>query len=39
MDRRQLMEKMWKVRRNFIVQAIRFVVIGLQFWKLVKRVH
>ncbi|WP_457626284.1 hypothetical protein [Persephonella sp.] len=40
MDRkRQMMEKMWKYRKNLFVQAIRFVVLGLHFNKLVKKVH
>ena len=37
--KREMMEKMWKYRKNFFVQLIRFVVLGLQFTKLVKKAH
>ncbi|ACO02985.1 hypothetical protein PERMA_1462 [Persephonella marina EX-H1] len=39
MNKQQLMDKMWKVRKNLIVQAFRFIALGLQFWKLVKKAH
>jgi len=38
-DKREVMEKMWRYRKNLFVQAIRFVVLGLKFNKLVKKAH
>ncbi|WP_297453688.1 hypothetical protein [Persephonella sp.] len=37
--KREMMEKMWKYRKNLAVQLMRFVVLGLHFNKLVKKVH
>ncbi len=37
--KREMMEKMWKYRKNFFVQLMRFVVLGLRFNKLVKKTH
>jgi len=37
--KRELMDKMWNVRKNIFVQLFRAVVLGLHFWKLVRKVH
>ena len=37
--KRDMMEKMWKFRKNIFVQLFRFVILGLHFNKLVKKVH
>lgn len=39
MNKREMMEKMWKHRKNIFIQLIRFIVLGLHFNKLVKKVH
>ncbi len=38
-DKRDLMDKMWRVRKNIFVQLFRAIVLGLHFWKLVRKVH
>ena len=38
-DKKELMDKMWSVRKNIFVQIFRAVILGLHFWKLVRKVH
>ncbi len=38
-DKRELMDKMWSVRKNIFVQLFRAIVLGFHFWKLVRKVH
>ena len=38
-EKRELMDKMWRVRKNIFVQLFRAIVLGLHFWKLVRKVH
>ncbi len=38
-EKRDLMDKMWRVRKNLFVQLFRAIVLGLHFWKLVRKVH
>jgi len=37
--KRDMMEKMWRYRKNIFVQLCRFIVLGLHFNRLVKKVH
>ena len=37
--KKELMDKMWRVRKNIFVQLFRAIVLGLHFWKLVRKVH
>ena len=38
-EKRELMDKMWRVRKNIFVQLFRAIILGLHFWKLVRKVH
>jgi len=38
-EKKELMDKMWKMRKNIFVQLFRAIVLGLHFWKLVRKVH
>ena len=38
-EKKELMDKMWSVRKNLFVQIFRAVILGLHFWKLVRKVH
>ena len=38
-EKRELMDKMWRVRKNIFVRLFRAIVLGLHFWKLVRKVH
>jgi len=38
-EKREMMEKMWKYRKNVFVQIFRFIVLGIKFSKLVKKAH
>ncbi len=38
-DKRALMDKMWSVRKNLFIQIFRAIILGFQFWKLIRKVH
>jgi len=38
-EKKKLMDKMWRLRKNIFFQLFRAVVLGIHFWKLVRKVH
>jgi hypothetical protein len=38
-EKKELMDKMWKLRKNIFFQLYRAIILGLHFWKLVRKVH